>query len=149
MTEQNRKFTLLIVGVIGFLVVLGTGIYVTTRGQDAEVPAINPTIEQSQDTSTTPVTDSQTAHELYITNLQFLASKFSETEYLYINSEVLNFGQQNYLDAFGYVIDETSFTQQSNTSYGFMIRDTNDKKLFYVVADRTSDNQISLTFYKI
>jgi hypothetical protein len=148
MTVQNRNFAFLILSVIGFLVILGTGIYVTTRGQDAEVPALNPTTEQS-DTSSTPVTDSQTANELYITNLQFLASTFSETEYLYINSEVLNFGQQNYLDTFGYVIDETSFTQQSDASYGFMIRDTNDKKLFYVVASRTSDSQISLTFYKI
>ncbi|HEU5187239.1 MAG TPA: hypothetical protein VFT87_01920 [Candidatus Saccharimonadales bacterium] len=149
MNEQNRKLILVIVSVVGFLVVLGVGLYVTLQPPQADTPPVSPASNQPQDVPTdSPDTDSHVTAELYLTNLKFLASWFNETEYLYINNEVINFGQQNFLETPLFTIDETSFTQTAASTFGFMIRDTNNTKLFYVVATRTADQQISLTFYK-
>lgn len=148
MSPETRKLIMVILSVVGFLVVLGVGLYVTSQGPPADTPPVSPATNNEQSVTSDPHTDSQVTRELYITNIQFLATWFNETEYLYINNEVINFGQQNYLETPLFTIDQTSFTQTADSTYGFMIRDSNDTKLFYVIATRTADGQINLTFYK-
>ena len=150
MSEERRKLLLLGLGAVGLLMVLGVGLYVTTRGQDSQnaISQADPSSDQSVVVEPADVSDNHDADALYISNLSFLAQWFNETEYLFINNASLNFGNENYPAASGYFIDETSFIQ-NGSEYSFTIRNNQNAKLFYVTVARTEGNQLNISFYKL
>lgn len=150
MSERTRKLLPLILGVIGFLIVLGVGIYATNnQNSQSDLNAqTTPTTDQSVIVDPEEASDSHAAADLYISNLTFLEQWFSDTEYLFINNAILNFSHENYPDVDSYFIDETSFFQDG-PEYRFTIRDGTNAKIFYVTVTRTAGNQLNLNFYKL
>lgn len=147
MNQQNRSLVLFVVSIVGFLTVLGVGIYVTLQqGNQVENAPFTPVVENEPADSKTPTEHGVTTN-LYLTNIAFLAKWFNEIEYLFINDSVVNYAAQGFPNASGLTIDETSFTQQSASSYGFSVKDSASARLFYVTVVRTPSGQLNINFY--
>ncbi len=137
----NKRLAILML-VIGLLGLVGVGTYVLWP-KPPEAPSSitayeNPLIS-SEDTN---------INVSYLKNIQALASIYSSSEYIFINDSALDYARKNFPHVGQYELDEVSLEKRDNTSYQFFVRNADGTRLFYVIATRTPDNQISLGFYK-
>lgn len=161
---MSRKNIFIIIGAtLLLLVIVVAGIMSTQKNT---VPGANPLsgvdkLPDQQDQQDSPdaaePTPQETEHtdvhaeftDLNLGNLEVLQSVYDEKAYLFIDQETLNYASTNFGNYSGFTIDTTSFSKRDASSYQFMVRDSNDNRLFYAIATRLPSGQILMEFYNI
>jgi len=98
---------------------------------------------------TTPEQTTETAQEqdtgnYFLTNLSVLNNTFDVGDKLFINDTVQGFALNHNFALEGLEIDQVSFTQRSATEWGFLVRDANGNRLFYVNITRLPEGNIKV-----
>lgn len=152
---MSRKNKLILIGIAILLVIcIVAGIIATSN--KTTVPSASPLTNTTTQTTGTNATTDTTANDvdadfsdLNLGNLSVLKSVYSQKTYLFIDQQTLNYANNYFGQYSGFTIDTTSFSKRDASSYQFMVRDSNDNRLFYTIIHTLPNDQVSLEFYNI
>lgn len=149
---RDKRLLLLLAGVVvisAILIVAGlmrpqTTTQPNAAGVDPSIPTAPTGPEAAISEPGDIVTEATDSGDFHITNFSVLTSTFNIGDALFIDGTVQDFAVRHNFSADGLELDKTSFKKNSDTQWGFMMRDAGGNQIFYVTVSRLPEGNVKV-----